>query len=80
MLIFDPKLKLKQQASWRSQEVAISLKVPVGTRFKISKDFRYYLKFYYDYCDEHNENINYTEWIMTEDGLKCKTEFDALNP
>jgi phage shock protein PspC (stress-responsive transcriptional regulator) len=80
VLIFDPKLKLKQQASWRSQEVAISLKVPVGTRFKISKDFRYYLKFYYDYCDEHNENINYTEWMMTEDGLKCKTELDALNP
>jgi phage shock protein PspC (stress-responsive transcriptional regulator) len=80
VLIFDPKLKLKQQTSWRSQEVAITLKVPVGTRFKISKDFRYYLKFYYDYCDEHNEDIKYTEWIMTEDGLKCKTEFDALNP
>jgi phage shock protein PspC (stress-responsive transcriptional regulator) len=80
VLIFDPKLKLKQPTSWRSQEVAISLKVPVGTRFKISKDFRYYLKFYYDYCDEHNEDIKYSEWIMTEDGLKCKTEFDALNP
>lgn len=78
VLIFDPKLKLKQQASWRSQEVAISLKVPVGTRFKISKDFGYYLKFYYDYCGEYSESINYTEWIMTEDGLQCKTELDNL--
>lgn len=76
LLIFESKLSLKQKSLWRDQEVIVTLKVPVGTQFKIKKDLDNYLDFYYYWCENNNENTDYTEWVMTEDGLKCKSELD----
>jgi phage shock protein PspC (stress-responsive transcriptional regulator) len=77
LLTLNPRLELKQESIWRNQEVMITLKVPVGTRLFLNDNIYDYLHFYYYSCDDHNERkSNYREWVMTEDGLKCKAELD----
>lgn len=77
LLTFNQVLHLKRADNWRDQEVELVLKVPVGTRIKISKDFSRYLNAYrYWECD-HDGDDEFTEWIMTSDGIKCEHEVIA---
>ena len=77
LLTLNPRLELKEESSWRNQEVTVTLKVPVGTRLLLDESIYNYLHFYYYSCDDQNENTNnYREWVMTEDGLKCRAELD----
>lgn len=77
LLTLSPRLELKQESIWRNQEVTIALKVPVGTKLLLNNNIYRYLHFYYYNCDGGNlRDSTYTEWVMTEDGLKCKAELD----
>ncbi|MDQ7948782.1 MAG: PspC domain-containing protein [Pedobacter sp.] len=75
LLTFSPRFDLKKETSWRNQEVFIVLKVPVGTHLMINNNVYRYLQFYYS-CDS-DSNSDFKEWIMTENGLKCKSEVEA---
>ncbi len=83
LIMLSPRLYLKNESIWRNQEVYITLKVPVGTHLMLNDRIYQYLRFYYYQCrDDNFDHRKYSEWIMTEEGLKCKTEVDAaaLNP
>lgn len=76
-LTFSPRLQLKDEAIWRNQEVKITLRVPVGTHIRANNNVYNYLYFYNFFCDDYEEKDRpYREWVMTEDGLKCKSELD----
>jgi len=80
LLTLSPRLRLKKESIWRNQEVHISLKVPVGTRLLLNNNIYNYLNFYYYSCStDDNKESNYREWIMTEEGLKCKSELEKNN-
>lgn len=74
VLNFSPNLQLTKKANWRDQKVDLLLKVPVGTVLKISRDMEWILNghYYWDCREESNAVI--TEWIMTDEGLKCLYE------
>ncbi|RZK78461.1 MAG: PspC domain-containing protein [Pedobacter sp.] len=74
LLAFSPSLQLKRSANWRNQEVEMTLKVPVGTKVKISKEFDRYLNGYRYWDCDHDRDSEFTEWVMTEDGIKCQHE------
>ncbi|MGF1923751.1 MAG: PspC domain-containing protein [Bacteroidia bacterium] len=77
-LIFDPRISLKNNANWRNQEVHLTLKVPVGTRLMLNENLHHYLYFSHYNCSVEDDNGSvYQEWIMTEDGIKCKAELDS---
>lgn len=77
LITLSPRLHLKKESIWRNQEVHITLKVPVGTRLMLNNNIYNYLQFYYYSCNtDNNYDSPYREWIMTEDGLKCKSELD----
>ncbi|RZL45337.1 MAG: hypothetical protein EOP00_17655 [Pedobacter sp.] len=85
LITLNPRLSLKQESIWRNQEVTLNLKVPVGTHLFLNDKIYNYLNFYYYSCNDHNENnSDYREWLMTEEGLKCKAELDKpkeeINP
>jgi phage shock protein PspC (stress-responsive transcriptional regulator) len=80
LLTLSPRLRLKKESIWRNQEVKITLKVPVGTKLLLNNNIYNYLNFYYYSCsNDDNKESNYKEWIMTEDGLKCKSELEENN-
>lgn len=74
LINFNPMVQLSKNTRWRGQEVELALKVPVGTYLNISEELCRYLngRNYWD-CG-HDGNQGFTEWIMTDDGLKCKHE------
>lgn len=73
-LNFSPVLQIPKMANWRDQEVELTLNIPVGTEVRIDHDFHRYLNGYsYWECD-HEKGSEYTAWIMTESGIKCKHE------
>ncbi|HTM99715.1 MAG TPA: PspC domain-containing protein [Pedobacter sp.] len=76
-LTFSPRILLKDNANWRNQEVHLTLKVPVGTRLMLNDNVYSYLNFYHYNCgaDEYQKGV-YKEWVMTEDGIKCKAELN----
>ncbi|MBB2145687.1 PspC domain-containing protein [Pedobacter sp. LMG 31464] len=77
LLTLSPRLDLKKESIWRNQEVHITLKVPVGTHLFLNDNIYNYLQFYYYSCNTDNEkDSEYREWVMTEEGLKCKSELD----
>lgn len=77
LIMLSPRLELKQESIWRNQEVTVTLKVPVGTHLFLNDHIYNYVHFYYYSCDDPNEeNSDYREWVMTEEGLKCKAELD----
>jgi phage shock protein PspC (stress-responsive transcriptional regulator) len=78
VITLSPRLLLKNESIWRNQEVFITLKVPIGTRLLLNRQLYRHLQFYYYGCDNDGEENGYTEWIMTEDGLRCKRELDAM--
>ena len=76
LLKLSPRLTLKNETAWRNQEVFLSLKVPVGTHLLINDNMYSHLQFYNYYCNVDDNSGRYREWVMTEDGLKCKRELD----
>jgi phage shock protein PspC (stress-responsive transcriptional regulator) len=78
LLLFSPRFQLRKGSIWRNQEAWVSLKVPVGTRLILKQEAYRYISNYYGWsCNDKEENKNdYSVWIMTEDGLKCKYELD----
>ncbi|WP_421938281.1 PspC domain-containing protein [Pedobacter sp.] len=78
LLLFSPRFQLRKGSIWRDQEVWVNLKVPVGTRLILKQDAYRYISNYYGWsCNDKGENEDdYSVWIMTEDGLKCKYELD----
>lgn len=76
LLKFSSRLNLKQAAKWRNQEVTITVKVPEGTTLLLSRDLDPYLDNYRSWdCDqEEGHDGQQVEWVMTENGLKCKYE------
>ncbi|WP_316835800.1 PspC domain-containing protein [Pedobacter nutrimenti] len=79
VLNFSPKLYLTKNNYWRNQEVNITVKVPVGTKLILNKDLDRYLEDYRSWnCDQEGEdNRDFAEWVMTEDGLKCQNEING---
>lgn len=74
LLNFSSRLQLTKKASWRNQEVDLMLRVPVGTHLKISRDLEWFLNGYnYWNCNEDGA-AEFTEWVMTDTGLKCLNE------
>lgn len=73
-LYFSPALQIPKMANWRGQEVELTLNVPVGTEVQIDHDFHRYLNGYSYWDCDHEKGSNYTAWIMTESGIKCKHE------
>jgi phage shock protein PspC (stress-responsive transcriptional regulator) len=73
LITLSPRLQLKTKSRWRNQEVHIALRVPVGTHLMLNEKLNRYLQFNY-YIDT-NDNA-YSEWVMTENGLKSKAELD----
>jgi phage shock protein PspC (stress-responsive transcriptional regulator) len=77
LLTLSPRLDLKRESIWRNQEVHISFKVPVGTHLFLNDNIYNYLQFYYYSCNTDDQRDSaYREWVMTEEGLKCKSELD----
>lgn len=76
LLTFSPKLHLTSHANWRNQEVLVTVKVPVGTRLILNDDLDRYIDQYGSWAcnDGEAHERNFTEWVMTADGLKCKNE------
>ncbi|MOA68958.1 hypothetical protein D3C78_1968500 [compost metagenome] len=50
------------------------MNIPVGTEVKISNDFDRYLGRYNYWDCKQEENDEYTIWVMTDSGVKCKYE------
>ncbi|MEE1947047.1 PspC domain-containing protein [Pedobacter sp. KR3-3] len=74
LLVLSPRLQLKKESIWRNQELHITLKVPVGTHLLVNDNI-YMLQFYYFSCNaDEDKQGEYKEWVMTEEGLKCKSE------
>jgi phage shock protein PspC (stress-responsive transcriptional regulator) len=74
LINFNPMVQLTKNTRWRGQEVELTMKVPVGTYLNISEELGRYLNGpnYWD-CG-HGSHQGFTEWVMTEDGIKCRHE------
>lgn len=73
-LSLNPVLHIPKMGNWRGQEVELTLNIPVGTEVQINKDFNRYLRGYNYWDCDHQEGTQYSSWIMTESGVKCKFE------
>lgn len=73
---FDNYLTLNGNGLFRAQELDVRLKVPVNTRLIIDGRLNSHLRQYHlSLCRPENTESDYTsEWIMTENGLKCVDE------
>ncbi|MGY3055156.1 phage shock protein PspC (stress-responsive transcriptional regulator) [Pedobacter sp. UYEF25] len=77
-ITFNPRFQLKRGSIWRNQEVWLNLEVPVGTKLILKQDAYRYINNYYAWsCDNReNNHDDYSTWIMTNEGLKCKYDLD----
>ncbi|TCC95561.1 PspC domain-containing protein [Pedobacter hiemivivus] len=73
-LSFSPVLHIPKMSNWRGQEVELTLSIPVGTEVQVSNEFYRYLRGYGYWDCEHEEGAEYSSWIMTDTGVKCKFE------
>jgi phage shock protein PspC (stress-responsive transcriptional regulator) len=73
VLNFSPQLQLNKNTNWRDQSVDLVLKVPVGVKLLLHRDFDRYLQRYGSWsCEgETDGDEDLTVWTMTEEGLKC---------
>jgi hypothetical protein len=74
VLNFSPQLQLTRNANWRDQSVELTLRVPVGVKLLLHRDFDRYLQRYGSWsCEgEENDDQDVKVWTMTEEGLTCK--------
>jgi len=77
-IVFSPRFQLRKGTIWRNQEVWLNLEVPVGTKLILKEDSYRYINNYWAWsCNDHeNDHNNYSVWVMTEEGLKCKYDLD----
>ncbi|MFD2161694.1 PspC domain-containing protein [Paradesertivirga mongoliensis] len=73
---FDKYWSLTGTGLFRAQELDLRLRIPVNTRIIIDHDLDHHLRNLnpWDCRSEGSEHNTPTEWIMTEDGLKCTNE------
>ena len=78
LLNFSSNLHLDKHVNWRDQEVRITVKIPVGTKLILSEKLDRYLNQYGSWAcnEEGNQDRDYIEWVMTEEGLKCQYELN----
>lgn len=74
ILNFSTGLHLEKTTNWRNQEILVVLKLPVGTKLRINRELFRYLSSYAYWDCEREEDWEYTELIMTADGIKCQHE------
>lgn len=76
LLQFDWNTRLHKNQLWRDQRVDLTLRLPKNTRLMIDGNLNRFLEdFNLRDCQPENASDNsLTEWIMTEDGLKCKDD------
>jgi phage shock protein PspC (stress-responsive transcriptional regulator) len=75
LMLFSPRLQLKQKATWRNQTLKVTLKVPVGTHLMLSDHIYDNLEIGYYPCNPNDTTKNsFKEWLMTDDGLKCMSQ------
>jgi phage shock protein PspC (stress-responsive transcriptional regulator) len=76
LLQFDWNTRLGKNQLWRNQRVELTLRVPKNTRLMIDGNLNRYLEDHNlrDCQPENADDNSLTEWIMTEEGLKCKND------
>lgn len=70
---FDKYFSLSGKGLYRAQEIDLHLKIPVNTRLRIDGHLNDHIR-RHDLWDCRPEDSDWqtpTEWIMTNDGLKC---------
>ncbi len=76
-LTFPPRLTILNNGNWRNQEVHLTLKIPVGTKIMLNNNVYDYLYFSSYNCNSNEtQQGDYTEWVMTDEGLKCIADFN----
>ncbi|MEY3678811.1 MAG: hypothetical protein RI924_952 [Bacteroidota bacterium] len=75
-ILFDQTAYIKPRELWRDQHVKVTLQVPVNTKLIINTKLDRYLNNYnlWDCQSEGETEYKLSEWIMTEDGLKCAND------
>lgn len=77
-LTFPARLTIKNNSNWRNQEVHLALKIPVGTRIMLNNNVYNYLYFNsYNCHSNETQRGEYTEWVMTDEGLKCIADLNT---
>jgi phage shock protein PspC (stress-responsive transcriptional regulator) len=73
VLNFSPQVQLAKNTNWRDQSVELILKVPVGVKLLLHRDFDRYLQRYGSWsCEgESDDDAELKVWTMTDEGLKC---------
>ena len=76
LLQFDWNTRLRKNQLWRDQRVNLTLRIPKNTRVMIDGNLNRYLEDHNlrDCMPENSSEKTMTEWIMTENGLKCKND------
>jgi len=79
-LLFDKYLYIKNNKLFREQQVKLTLKLPLNSKLIIDDNLNSHV---------HNRNLweckpkdskqNYTEWLVTNDGLKCLSDSIAVD-
>ena len=76
LLQFGWNTRLPKDQLWRDQRVELTLRLPKNTRLMIDGNLNRYLEDF-NLRDCQPEGASYkslSEWVMTEDGLKCKDD------
>lgn len=72
LLLFDQVMYLGKNALMRDQEVNMILRIPLNTRLMIDGDLNSFLEInLWDCREENSPDETPSEWIMTDEGLKC---------
>ncbi len=82
VLQFDKYFRLAGNGLYRDQKIDVHLKIPVNTKVKIEGNLGWRLENInlWD-CQEEDKHWDHeiTEWVMTEDGLKCTSQKPSEN-
>jgi len=73
-LNFSPMLDIPKGDNWRGQQIELVLNIPVGTEVKINNAFDRFLGGYNYWDCKQEKDDEYTIWLMTDSGVKCKFE------
>lgn len=76
VLYFDKTLDIGKKSLFRNQEVTLILRVPKNTKLIIDQSLNRYLRGYnlWDCVPDNANEKAASEWIMTENGLKCTSD------
>ncbi|NEU09245.1 PspC domain-containing protein [Flavihumibacter sp. R14] len=76
LLQFDWNTRIHKNQLWRDQRVDLTLRIPKNTRVLIDGNLNRYLEDHnlWDCQPENSPENSLSEWIMTDEGLKCKND------